>query len=104
VPLSDEPFFGLARPRGHGKLIDRGERIVTNEFRIAKVQRTLRWLEEDIPLLNMRVRELSKERQETARKFAAAVIDETRAELQRLLQQQPEDGADSAASPCEPAD
>jgi hypothetical protein len=77
---------------------------VTNEFRIAKVQRTLRWLEEDIPLLNMRVKELSKERQETARKFAAAVIDETRAELQRLLQQQPEDGADSAGAPCEPAD
>ena len=77
---------------------------MTNEFRIAKVQRTLRWLEEDIPLLNMRVKELSKERQETARKFAAAVIDETRAELQRLLQQQPEDGADSAGTPCEPAD
>ena len=77
---------------------------MTNEFRIAKVQRTLRWLEEDIPLLNMRVKELSKERQESARKFAAAVIDETRAELERLLQQQPEDGGDSAGSPCEPAD
>jgi len=77
---------------------------VTNEFRIAKVQRTLRWLEEDIPLLNMRVKELSKERQESARKFAAAVIDETRAELQRLLQQQPDDGQDSARAPCEPAD
>ena len=77
---------------------------MTNEFRIAKVQRTLRWLEEDIPLLNMRVKELSKERQESARKFAAAVINETRAELQRLLQQQPEDGQDSAGAPCEPAD
>ena len=77
---------------------------MTNEFRIAKVQRTLRWLEEDIPLLDMRVKELSKERQETARKFAAAVIDEARAELERLLQQRPEDGADSAGAPCEPAD
>lgn len=77
---------------------------MTNEFRIAKVQRTLRWLEEDIPLLDMRVKELSKERQETARKFAAAVIDEARAELERLLQQLPEDGADSAGAPCEPAD
>lgn len=77
---------------------------MTNEFRIAKVQRTLRWLEEDIPLLDMRVKELSKERQETARKFAAAVIDETRAELERLLQQQPEEWADSAGAPCEPAD
>ena len=53
---------------------------MTHDFRIAKVQRTLRWFEQDIPLLNMRVKELSKERQESARKFAAAVIDETRAD------------------------
>jgi len=79
-----------------------GGRIVTNEFRIAKVQKTLRWFEEDIPLLNMRVKELSQERQESARKFAAAVIDEARAELERLLQEQPED--DSSGTPCEPAD
>ncbi len=65
----------------------------TNEFRIAKVERTLRWFEEDIPLLNMRVKELSKERQESARRFAAAVIDQTRAELERLLQERPIDAA-----------
>ena len=41
--------------------------MLTNEFRIAKVQRTLRWFEQDIPLLNMRVKELSKERQDSAR-------------------------------------
>jgi len=76
----------------------------TNEFRIAKVERTLRWFEEDIPLLNMRVKELSKERQESARKFAAAVIDQTRAELERLLEECPVDGADSGDPPCEPAD
>lgn len=75
-----------------------------NNFRIAKVQRTLRWFEEDIPLLNMRVKELSKERQDSARKFAAAVIDETRAELERLLQEQPQDMPDSSEVPCEPAD
>jgi len=76
----------------------------TNEFRIAKVERTLRWFEEDIPLLNMRVKELSQERQESARKFAAAVIDHTRAELERLLQERPIDGGDSSDPPCEPAD
>ena len=76
----------------------------TNEFRIAKVERTLRWFEEDIPLLNMRVKELSQERQESARKFAAAVIDQTRAELERLLQERPIDGGDSSDPPCEPAD
>ena len=78
--------------------------MLTNDFRIAKVQRTLRWFEEDIPLLNMRVRELSKERQESARRFAAAVIDQTRAELERLLQEQPHDIHDSDDKPCEPAD
>lgn len=77
---------------------------MTNEFRIAKVQKTLRYLENDIPLLKMRVKELSKERQESARKFAAAMIDQTRAELQRLLQQQLNDGNDPSDAPCEPAD
>jgi hypothetical protein len=78
--------------------------MITNDFRIAKVQRTLRWFEEDIPLLNMRVKELSKERQESARQFATAVIDQTRAELERLLQEQPSDMNDSSDAPCEPAD
>jgi hypothetical protein len=78
--------------------------VITNDFRIAKVQKTLRWFEEDIPLLNMRVRELSKERQESARQFATAVIDQTRAELERLQQAQPHDMHDSNEAPCEPAD
>jgi hypothetical protein len=82
--------------------------MLTNDFRIAKVQRTLRWFEDDIPLLNMRVKELSKERQESARRFAAAVIDETRAELARLLRAQPHgqehDMHDPSGMPCEPAD
>ena len=73
--------------------------MLTNEFRIARVQKTLRWFEDDIPLLNMRVRELSAERQESARKFAAAVISQTRAELERLLQQQPSDAR--ASEPAE---
>ena len=72
----------------------------TNEFRIAKVERTLRWFEEDIPLLNMRVKELSKERQESARKFAAAVIDQTRAELERLLQERPIDVSNASDPPA----
>ena len=78
--------------------------MLTNDFRIAKVQKTLRWFEDDIPLLNMRVKELSKERQESARRFAAAVIAETRAELQRLLREQPHDLHDQSAMPCEPAE
>lgn len=81
--------------------------MLPSDYRIARVQKTLRWFEEDMPLLNMRVKELSAERQQSARQFAAAVIDQTRAELRRLLEEQPapsrhssEDGHDL----CEPAD
>jgi hypothetical protein len=75
--------------------------VLSNDFRIARVQRTLRWFEQDIPLLNLRVKELSKERQESARRFAAAVIEQTRAELERLRQEQSH-SRDSSATPCEP--
>ena len=77
---------------------------MTNDFRIAKVQRTLRWFEDDMPLLHMRVKELSQERQESAKKFAAALIDQTRAELDRLLREQPVDQHSPTDPPCEPAD
>ena len=78
--------------------------MASYDSRIARVQKSLRWFENDVPLLNMRVKELSNERQESARKFAAAVIDETRAELKRLLQEQPEDDVAVGEPPCEPAD
>ncbi|MFZ0956415.1 MAG: hypothetical protein WAN60_08735 [Candidatus Sulfotelmatobacter sp.] len=78
--------------------------MLTNDFRIARVQKTLRWFEEDMPLLDLRVKELSAERQESARQFAAALIDQTRAELQRLLQEQPEELSHQDQSSCEPAD
>jgi hypothetical protein len=79
--------------------------MLSNDFRIARVQKTLRWFEEDIPLLDVRVKELSAERQESVRRFAAALIDETRAELTRLIEQQPDDSAETHSElPCEPAD
>src|SRR5258708_12319421 len=78
--------------------------MLTNNFRIAKMQKTLRWFEEDVPLLNMRVKELSAERQQSARRFAAAVIEQTRAELQMHLQQQPDDRFHTEDLPCQPPD
>jgi len=78
--------------------------MLTNDFRIAKVQKTLRWFEDDIALLDMRVKMLSKERQETVRKFAAAVIDKTRAELERLLQENPDETNEARGTHPEPAD
>lgn len=77
--------------------------MLNHEFRIAKVQKTLQWFEDDIPLLNMRHQELSKERQESARSFIAAMIAQTRAELERLQREQADDRSDSGENP-EPAD
>ena len=71
--------------------------------KIARVQRTLRWLEEDVPLLNQRVKDLSPERQKIAKRFAARMIDHTRAELERLMEEHAQE-ADVAEFPCEPAD
>jgi hypothetical protein len=71
--------------------------------KIARVQRTLRWLEDDVPLLAMRVKDLSPERQKLAKRFAASMIDQARAELERLKQERTQDGED-ADFPCEPAD
>jgi len=73
-------------------------------YRITRVQKTLRWFEEDIPLLNMRVKDLSADRQRSARQFAAAVVSQTRAELDRLLAEQPSAGYEAGDVPCEPAD
>jgi hypothetical protein len=82
--------------------------MIPSDYRISRVQKTLRWFEDDIPLLNMRVKELSVERQQSARQFAAAVIDQTRAELQRLLEERPNRMPDLREDPhempCEPAD
>ena len=78
--------------------------MIPNAYRITRVERTLRRFEEDIPMLNMRVKDLSAERQRSARQFAAALISQTRAELHRLLEEQPEHGVDDGEVPCEPAD
>ncbi len=59
-------------------------------YRISRMQKTLQWFEQDIPLLNTRIKDLSAERQNSAKQFAAALIRETRAELERLLREHPE--------------
>lgn len=78
--------------------------MLPTAYRITRVQKTLRWFEEDIPLLNMRVKDLSAEHQRSARQFAAAVVSQTRAELDRLLKEQPAPGYEPGDVPCEPAD
>ena len=78
--------------------------MIENDYRIARVQKSLRWFEQDIALLDMRIKELSAERQESARRFAAAVVRQTRAELDKLILQRQEEGRHANESPCEPAD
>ena len=73
-------------------------------YRVNRIQKTLRSFEGDMPLLNLRVKDLSPERQQSVRQFAASLIDHTRAELNRLLEEQSEPLSDYAEPPCEPAD
>jgi len=87
-----------------GKLDGGRNRMSKTDFRIVRVERTLRWLEEDIPLLNRRVKDLSKERQDSARRFATAIIQETRAQLERLLRERPLETDDAPCAAAEPAD
>jgi hypothetical protein len=67
------------------------------------MRRTLRWLEQDASLLTMRVKDLSPERQRAAKSFAANMIDQTRTELERLMEARFEEVRDREC-PCEPAD
>jgi hypothetical protein len=78
--------------------------MLPTAYRIHRVQNTLRRIEADIPLLNMRVKDLSAERQNSARQFAEALVLQTRAELHRLLEEQPERLTEIHEPPCEPAD
>ena len=72
-------------------------------MKIARMRRTLNWLEEDASLLAMRVKDLSPERQRVVRSFAASMIDQMRAELERLMEARLEEVRDLEC-PCEPAD
>jgi hypothetical protein len=78
--------------------------MLSSAYRIRRVEKTLRWFEDDIAFLNMRVKDLSPERQRSARQFAQALVSQTRAELDRLLEEQPEDNFQAVEMPCEPAD
>jgi hypothetical protein len=91
---------------GHGNLVGywRTIAMLPAAYRITRVQKTLRWFEEDILLLNMRVKDLSAEQQRSARQFAAAVVSQTRTELDRLLKEQVAVGYEAGEVPCEPAD
>ena len=55
--------------------------------KIDRAQRLLRMLEEDAPLLAVRVAPLTEERQRSAKDYAADLRARTRAELEKLIEQ-----------------
>jgi hypothetical protein len=55
--------------------------------KIDRTQRLLRMLEEDAPLLAVRVAPLTEERQRSAKDYAAELRARTRAELDKLIEQ-----------------
>jgi len=57
------------------------------ELRINRAQRLLRMIEEDAPLLAVRVAALSRERQNSAKSYAQELAMLTRAEIKRLMEE-----------------
>ena len=72
------------------------------DFQIKRLRQTLSRLEQDMPLLNLRVRELSQERQLSAVRFAEATIEQARMELARMMEER--EMRWPTGIPCEPAD
>lgn len=58
------------------------------ELRIDRAQRLLHMIEQDAPLLAIRVAQLSRECQESAKTHARNLAELTRAELRRLQEEQ----------------
>jgi hypothetical protein len=54
------------------------------DLRIDRAQRLLRMIEEDAPLLEMRIAPLSREHQESAKSHAQQLAEITRAEIRKL--------------------
>ena len=63
------------------------------ELRIDRAQRLLRMIEEDAPLLAVRIAPLSAERQKSAKSHARELAALTRAEIRKLMKEK--DSADA---------
>jgi hypothetical protein len=61
--------------------------MLSIHVRIDRAQRLLRMLEEDAPLLAVRVAELAPEHQRSAKNYAAKLAAHARAELEKLLEE-----------------
>ncbi len=61
--------------------------MLSINVRIDRAQRLVKMLEEDAPLLALRVAPLEAERQQSAKEYAADLIAHAKAEVERLVQQ-----------------
>jgi hypothetical protein len=61
--------------------------MLSLDVRIDRAQRLLRMMEEDAPLLAVRIAELTPEHQQSAKNHAARLIAHTRGELEQLSQE-----------------
>jgi hypothetical protein len=61
--------------------------MLSLDVKIDRAQRLLRMLEQDVPLLALRVAELAPERQQSAKSYAEQLIAHTRAEIEKLSRQ-----------------
>jgi len=59
--------------------------MLSIQAKIARAERLVRMLEEDAPLLAVRVAELRPERQQAAKNYAARLTAQARAELEKLI-------------------
>ncbi len=57
------------------------------ELRIDRAERLVRMIEDDAPLLALRVAPLSREHQESTKSYAAMLAIQARAELKRLQEE-----------------
>lgn len=57
------------------------------ELRIDRAERLVRMIEDDAPLLAVRVAPLSREHQESTKSYAAMLAVRAKAELKRLLEE-----------------
>jgi hypothetical protein len=60
--------------------------MVTLEEKIQRTQRLLRRLQDDEAMLAIRLAQLGQEQRESSTKFAAQIMAQTQAELQRLME------------------
>jgi len=70
------------------------------DLRIDRAQRLLRMIEDDAPLLAVRIAPLSAERQHSAKSYARELATLTRAEIKKLLKEKASIDAVEAIAPA----